>query len=66
VLETPEELARLQELLDRSAAAAGPHMRGIITPDRRLTAAQLCERLRGLCLLTLARCGCGTSWRGRR
>jgi hypothetical protein len=30
MLETPEELGRLQDLLDRSAAGAGPHLRGII------------------------------------
>jgi Pyridoxamine 5'-phosphate oxidase len=54
MLESPEEIDQLQELLDRSAAAAGPHMSAIITADRRLTAAQVCERLRGLCLLVLA------------
>ncbi|HMK97024.1 MAG TPA: pyridoxamine 5'-phosphate oxidase family protein [Acidimicrobiales bacterium] len=52
--ETPEELRRLQEVLDRSAAAAGPHMRSIITPERRLSAAELSERLQGLCLLAVA------------
>jgi hypothetical protein len=30
MLETPEEIDRLQQLLDRSADAAGPHLRGII------------------------------------
>ena len=54
MLESAEEIGRLQDLLDRSAAAAGAHMSGIITPDRRLTAVQVCERLRGLCLLSLA------------
>jgi hypothetical protein len=29
--ETPDEIDQLQELLDRSAAGAGPHLRGIIT-----------------------------------
>jgi hypothetical protein len=52
--ETPEELERLQRLLDESAAGAGPHLRGIITDDRRLSAAQLCERLQGMRLLTVA------------
>ncbi|HEV8065431.1 MAG TPA: pyridoxamine 5'-phosphate oxidase family protein, partial [Acidimicrobiales bacterium] len=32
---------------------AGPHMAGIITADRRLTAEALCERLQGMCLLVL-------------
>lgn len=54
MLETPEELERLDELLDDSMAVAGPHLRGIVTPDRRLTAAQLCNRLQGMRLLTVA------------
>lgn len=54
VLETTEETSRLQELLDRSSAGAGPHLRGIITEGRRLRAAQLCERLTGMRLLTVA------------
>jgi hypothetical protein len=33
MLETPDELATLQHLLDDSAAAAGPHMRDIIRPS---------------------------------
>ncbi len=52
--ETPEDLERLQRLLDVSHAAAGAHLRSIITPERRLTARQLSERLRGMCLLALA------------
>jgi Pyridoxamine 5'-phosphate oxidase len=54
MLETPEEIDRLQQLLDRSAVAAGPHLRGIITEERRLSAAQLIERLGGMRLLTVA------------
>lgn len=52
--ETPQEMERLQHLLDESSAAAGPHLRGIITDDRRLSAEQLCERLQAMCLLTVA------------
>jgi hypothetical protein len=52
--ETPGELDRLQDLLDRSAAAAGPHLRGIITDERRLTAAQVCELLPGMRLIVVA------------
>jgi Pyridoxamine 5'-phosphate oxidase len=52
--ETPEDLAALQELLDQSHAAAGAHLRRIITPERTLTAEQLSERLTGMCLLALA------------
>jgi len=51
--ETPEEFARLQELLVSSAEAAGGHMRGIITSERRLSAEQLSERLVGMVLLVL-------------
>jgi hypothetical protein len=54
MLETPEELDRLQILLDASMASAGPHLRGIISDERRLDARQLTERLQGLCLLVLA------------
>jgi nitroimidazol reductase NimA-like FMN-containing flavoprotein (pyridoxamine 5'-phosphate oxidase superfamily) len=52
--ETPEDLARLQELLDRSYDSAGSHLRGIITPERRLTAEDLAAQLQGMCLLVLA------------
>jgi hypothetical protein len=54
VLETPEEIERLQLLLDRSAAAGGAHLSDIITADRRLSAVQVCERLRGMRLLVVA------------
>jgi hypothetical protein len=54
MLETPEELDRLQTLLDASMASAGPHLRDIISEERRLDARQLTERLRGMCLLVLA------------
>lgn len=52
--ETAEDLARLQALLDASYAAAGAHLREVITPERRLSAEQLPARLQGMCLLTLA------------
>jgi hypothetical protein len=54
VLETPEEIDRLQELLDRSAAGAGAHLRGIVSDDRRLSAVRVCERLQGMRLLVVA------------
>ena len=44
----------MQQLLDRSAAGAGAHMRDIITGDRRLSAVQVCERLQGMRLLVVA------------
>jgi hypothetical protein len=52
--ETPDDLAALQDLLDRSDALAGPHLRRIVTAERRLTAGQVSERLTGMCLLALA------------
>ena len=52
--ETPDDLAALQALLDRSYDSAGTHMRRIITPERRLNAEQVAERLQGMCLLALA------------
>jgi nitroimidazol reductase NimA-like FMN-containing flavoprotein (pyridoxamine 5'-phosphate oxidase superfamily) len=54
VHETQDDLAALQELLDRSYQKAGPHLRRIITPERRLTAEQMSERLEGMRLLALA------------
>jgi hypothetical protein len=54
MLETLQELDRLQALLDDSMNDAGPHLRGIITDERRLDARQLTERLRGMRLLVLA------------
>jgi hypothetical protein len=54
MLETPDEVARLQELLDASMAGAGPHLRSIIGDDRRLSAADLCVRLQGMRLLALS------------
>lgn len=52
--ETDADLAILQDLLDRSAAAAGTHLRSIITDEHRLTAREVSERLVGMRLLALA------------
>jgi hypothetical protein len=54
VHETPEDLAALQDVLDRSYAAAGPHLLRIHTPERRLSAEEVAQRLTGMRLLTLA------------
>jgi general stress protein 26 len=54
VLETPEEMANLRTLLTTSMASAGPHLRDVITDERRLSAEQLTERLQGMRLLVLA------------
>ena len=52
--ETPADIAAMQELLDRSFAGAGPHLLRIVTPERRMTAEEVAERLTGMCLLALA------------
>jgi hypothetical protein len=52
--ETSEDLAELQAVIDRSYETAGAHLLEIHTPERRLTAAQLSDRLTGMCLLTVA------------
>jgi hypothetical protein len=57
VKETPAELARLQEVIDRSYAGAGVHLLRIHTPERRLDAAGVAERMSGMRLLSLATAG---------
>ena len=52
--ETAEDFAQLQDLLDRSYAGAGEHLKRITTPERRLTATDVADRLTGMSLLTLA------------
>lgn len=52
--ETPQDVSELQTVLDESHASMGQHMRRILTPDRRLPAADLIEQLQGMKLLVLA------------
>ena len=52
--ESPADLAALQDLLDRSYASAGAHLLSIHTPERRLSAGEVAQRLTGMCLLALA------------
>ena len=52
--ETQADIEALQELLDRSYAKAGGHLLRIHTPERRLSAEQVVERLGGMRLLALA------------
>ncbi len=52
--ETEDDLRALQELLDRSYGSAGHHLLEVITPERRLPAAEICGRLGGMRLLALA------------
>ena len=52
--ETEEDLRVLQGVIDRSHDGAGPHLREIITPERRLSAREVSDRLTGMRLLALA------------
>lgn len=52
--ETPADLVALQDLLDHSYATAGPHLLSIHTPQRRLSAGEVADRLTGMRLLALA------------
>jgi general stress protein 26 len=54
VLETPDDLARLQTLLDGSHAGATEHLRGIIHDDRTLSAAQVAALLTGMKVISVA------------
>lgn len=48
MFETPEEMAALQVLLDRSHAAGGPQLSEVVTPDKRLNAYQVVACLKGV------------------
>jgi hypothetical protein len=52
--ETPEDLNALSDLLDRSYMRSGDHLRSIITPERRIPAAELVALLPGVQVLNLA------------
>lgn len=52
--ETPDDIARLQQLLDDSHASGGPHLRSIFTEKRRVQAEELCRLLSGVQVLNLA------------
>jgi general stress protein 26 len=54
MLETPDETAALQALLDTSHARASGHLRSIIDDDRTLTAEQLVALLTGMKVLAVA------------
>jgi Pyridoxamine 5'-phosphate oxidase len=54
VHETPEDIRALQDLLDRSYAGAGSHLRSITTSERRVSAADLVNELVGMRLLVVA------------
>lgn len=52
--ETPEDLEALQRLLDDSYARAGKHLLSIHTPNWRLSARDIVDRLTGMVVLDLA------------
>ncbi len=54
MFETDAELAELQAMLDHHLAGANPHMRAIVTPERRLNARQVVRYLTGVRHVALA------------
>src|SRR5207248_7655893 len=52
--ETAEDVAWLQDLLDRSYESAGDHLRSITTPPRRIPAGELGPLLPGVQIIDLA------------
>lgn len=52
--ETPDDLRRMQELMDRTLARANPHMASIVTEGRRLSARQVVRALDGIRHVALA------------
>ncbi|MEU9523322.1 pyridoxamine 5'-phosphate oxidase family protein [Streptomyces sp. NPDC048224] len=52
--ETPDDLHRLQALLDASLSRSTAHLRSIISSERTLTAEQLTRVLTGMCTLALS------------
>lgn len=54
MFETPDELDRLQALLDASHARSTEHLRGIINDDRTLTARHIAGLLTGMKVTTAA------------
>jgi general stress protein 26 len=52
--ETPDEVAALQDLLDRSHRGATDHLRDIISDDRRLTARDIIALLTGMKVISVA------------
>lgn len=51
--ETPEDLAWLQQVLDESHGASGAHLQRIFSEERRVSAADLPDRLTGVQILAL-------------
>lgn len=54
VRETPQDIEALQALLDDSYASAGAHLLSIHTPNWRVSANEIAERLTGMVVLNLA------------
>jgi general stress protein 26 len=54
MLETTDDIAALQTLLDTSHAGATEHLRGIINDDRTLTAGQVAALLTGMKVISVA------------
>jgi uncharacterized pyridoxamine 5'-phosphate oxidase family protein len=55
--ESEGQLMALEELLVASHSRAGEHLRSILQPENRLTAAEVVSELQGVCVLHLATVG---------
>lgn len=52
--ETSEDLAELQRALDESYGSAGVHLRSLVPPERRSSAADVAQALKGAFMINLA------------
>jgi hypothetical protein len=52
--ETDEDLAAMQAVMDESYTRGGEHLLAVHEPRWRVTAAEVAERMQGMCLLVLA------------
>ena len=52
--ETDADIERLQQLMHETLSRAGPHMVGIVTPERRLRASQLVRFFSGMTYVAFA------------
>ncbi len=54
MFETADDLARMQSVMDASYARAGTHLAAVHEDRWKVTAADIVERMQGMCLLVLA------------
>lgn len=64
--ETAGDIAELERLLDESYASAGEHLKSIHYADSRLSAEEVRNRLKGVCVIDLASVSASGAPAGRR